>query len=1035
MSENTELREKFAQPDREFRGLPFWSWNGKLDREELLRQVRVMKEMGFGGFFMHSRTGLETEYLGEEWFELIREVAEAGEREGMTAWLYDEDRWPSGTCGGEITKDPAYRMKYIALYEDDGKMPEVVGAGKEMQSGAENYGESGAGEVFGRFAVQLDGEGNLVSYRPISCAAEAMDGETPVVFVCEEMAGQEFYNGYTYVDTLNPQATEAFLKSTHEKYRERCGDLFGKSILGIFSDEPHRGTVFSSFGTLNPNRLRNTPYTDRLFGKFLDECGYDLRECLPELCYRYRGQPESKVMYDYIEILQQLFLEGFAEPVERWCRENRLIWTGHVLHEDSLSIQTLFAGSIQRFYAHMDYPGVDILTEGNRAYWVAKQVQSVARQFDKPFALSELYGCTGWQMNFESHRDVGVWQALFGINLRCHHLSWYTMEGEAKRDYPASILHQSGWYPDYRYIEDYFARINYVLSSGRPQCELLVINPVESVWMYPRLGWIDFLSPTGPEVQAIEEQYFALFHWLVTGQTDFDYGDESLLFEHGRIETEGGEPRLVLGRSSYRKVLIAGMRTIRSTTCKLLAEFAAAGGTVLTAGEPPRFVDAQPAVLPEELACAARAIPFEREAVLDCLKEDRIFSLSRQGKGCEKIMTTARITDGGVFLALLNSDREMPECGSDLRLREARKIERFFPEDGTSALLAGSADALKLDFEKGEFLLLYLTEPDAEASLAPEEVPSESRTLEGPFAYELTEENVLPLDMAAYACGDLSSQTPTEILRVDRAIRRARGMLLRGGEMIQPWFKEKYGLAGSQSEGVPLVLRFSFDVETLPEGEVALALEQSERFEVFVNGTALDKTVHGHWIDVCYDRLSVPLSCLRRGENRVELRCQFEDSVNLEAIYLLGGFGVRCEGSRCTLTALPDSLEPGDISNQGLPFYSGRVIYRTGVSRGRVQVKLGGCYGAITYARDGINRLPIAFAPYRTPVFDLQGELELEVALTRRNTFGPLHIRPAVYPAYGSDTFLTEGEHFSEEYSLIPQGLLEAPVIEEFHKN
>ena len=48
MSENTELREKFAQPDREFRGLPFWSWNGKLDREELLRQVRVMKEMGFG---------------------------------------------------------------------------------------------------------------------------------------------------------------------------------------------------------------------------------------------------------------------------------------------------------------------------------------------------------------------------------------------------------------------------------------------------------------------------------------------------------------------------------------------------------------------------------------------------------------------------------------------------------------------------------------------------------------------------------------------------------------------------------------------------------------------------------------------------------------------------------------------------------------------------------------------------------------------------------------------------------------------------
>lgn len=33
----------------------------------------------------------------------------------MEAWLYDEDRWPSGTAGGMVTVEPEYRMKSIKL--------------------------------------------------------------------------------------------------------------------------------------------------------------------------------------------------------------------------------------------------------------------------------------------------------------------------------------------------------------------------------------------------------------------------------------------------------------------------------------------------------------------------------------------------------------------------------------------------------------------------------------------------------------------------------------------------------------------------------------------------------------------------------------------------------------------------------------------------------------------------------------------------------------------------------------------------------
>ena len=56
-----KLMAEFSTPGKEYRGKPFWAWNGQLDPVELRRQVRVFHEMGFGGFFMHSRVGLETE--------------------------------------------------------------------------------------------------------------------------------------------------------------------------------------------------------------------------------------------------------------------------------------------------------------------------------------------------------------------------------------------------------------------------------------------------------------------------------------------------------------------------------------------------------------------------------------------------------------------------------------------------------------------------------------------------------------------------------------------------------------------------------------------------------------------------------------------------------------------------------------------------------------------------------------------------------------------------------------------------------------
>ena len=219
-------------------------------------------------------------------------------------------------------------------------------------------------------------------------------------------------------------------------------------------------------------------------------------------------------------------------------------------------------------------------------------------------------------MNFQSHKNIGDWQAMLGVNLRCPHLSWYTMKGEAKRDYPASILHQSPWYKEYSYLEDYFARLHTALFDGENECDLLVINPIESVWARAYSGCFTMLSAADPEIVRLEQQYMLTYKALAANQINFDYGEEDILARHGRVENGV----LKIGKVSYRKVLVSGVDTMRNSTVELLRKFLEEGGEVIFAGAIPAWVDAEPSELVQKLAEKAICVPFEEEAIANACR-------------------------------------------------------------------------------------------------------------------------------------------------------------------------------------------------------------------------------------------------------------------------------------------------------------------------------------------------------------------------------------------------------------------------------
>lgn len=77
----------FQTPTSHYRGAPLWSWNCKLDIEQLEEQIGHLKEMGMGGAHIHSRTGLDDEYLGTHFFEAVKASIKKSKEKGMLTWL------------------------------------------------------------------------------------------------------------------------------------------------------------------------------------------------------------------------------------------------------------------------------------------------------------------------------------------------------------------------------------------------------------------------------------------------------------------------------------------------------------------------------------------------------------------------------------------------------------------------------------------------------------------------------------------------------------------------------------------------------------------------------------------------------------------------------------------------------------------------------------------------------------------------------------------------------------------------------------
>lgn len=939
------------------RPAPFWSWNDKLDEAELRRQIREMADKGWGSFFMHSRVGLVTGYLSKEWFELVNACADEAEKTGTYAWLYDEDKWPSGFAGGEVPeKDEAFRARALL----------AIPKGKKTANDT----------VLAEFSH---------------------NGED--LEICRRVSplGHVWYNGTCYVDLMSPDAVKEFINCTHERYKEHCGQHFGKSIPGIFTDEPcylHRFTYEWSV----------VPWSDFLPGFFKEMKGYDILEKLPQIFYDVEDY--RKVRFDFYDAATELFKRSFFKQYYDWCDTNGLIMTGHTMIEDSLVCQTEWCGDAMSLYEYMHWPGIDKLGRNvdPTNLTTCKQLSSAVDQLGKPRAFCEVFGCVGGQVSFFHRKWIGDWQAALGISFVNHHLSLYSMRGERKRDYPANLFYQQPWWDDERGFADYEARVCATVAEGERLVDILVFQPISSVWAE--------YTPIGAATQTIEANYDGPFRHMSTRlaaeKLDFHYGNENLMAKFGSVEGD----KMKVGKQAYQCVIIPPAINIKSSTLKLFQEFINNGGKLIVVGAVPKLVDGVEAHVELPGAVIASSVDEAVTMASAMFANRTIVTDKYTGGNAGSVFIHSRKVGGSVRHFFVNTDEIRP-------VRATVKMPEYANEAITVMdLYDGSL--YKLSAENGTF----------DVSFAP---AGSLLVITGDEAKDATE--ALPAVLGSGVClKDLDTLVPVSVMNdfdcrvlednvllLNDFVLELDGKIVHEGPVCASWHTHFY----KAKDGTPFKATYSFlsDIELK---DAFAAIEVAENLDsITFNGQLVQAAKSAgelgaldpekNWKDISFTK--VPLPAIKKGINTLIIEgkkvnnitdpgCHVRvanwrehEATEAEEAYIVGRFSLApvSEG-RYMIT---DLKEPAgkNLTTEGFPFYCGRTQLSTAFDlqdkpAGKVYLKLSGAQLASAVVRiNGTDCGTLRWKPFMVDITDAvkQGEnkLEIEMATTLVNAFGP----------------------------------------------
>lgn len=981
-------RETFANPPASYRPIPFWFWNSKLRGEEIRNQIHDFHARGIGGFFIHARFGLETRYLSKEWMECIRRAVEVAEELGMQVWLYDENGFPSGVGDLKVSSIPEYRSKFVELTEID------VSGGEELDI------EVPPGNVVLAYAYQSGGPSGERIDLSAGVSGNRLTWKAPrgawSVAVYSRRVLEDPNDVVFGVDYLNPEAMQYFFALTLEPYKEALGEHFGTTIKGIFTDEPtllpwHHDIDW--YGRRSHTRV--VVWSELVEREMLAQEGLTADRFLPHLFFDIDGST-GDVRRAFRRTVSRLYERAFFEPYSRWCAQNNLKLTGHVLFEEGLYLNTDFQADITRPLAHMNIPGTDhlgLVTEtpyggfSNTPRHLTnlqgeKLVTSIAHHSGREAAISETYGCAGWGLTFEQMKWIADWQYGLGINMLCPHALFYSIEGFRKSDAPPSHNHLAGW-GHYRAFSDYVGRLSYMMREGVHAAKVALLYPLERFWGEHRAG------VEGERDRVISDSFDLCASILPRLHFDYD-----ILPEQTLASATVRDGRLAVGDEEYH-VLIASPLSVSGQAGQVMRDFVSTGGTVIL---PPISRGR-----PEPQLVARESAPLLDLADAEPVSTGQAYAVLFSGELGSRVIVTLAGTahPDGVADALDGALRESIDPDVEIRAADGSRL----PDVRYVHRVLGPAHV---------YFVINTADRASEAWISLEtqgevEVwdPETGRTLAAPGVEVRDGRTVVPCDLAPFGSAFLVVETSRPVSVRPRPTAARDPVWVFGNEWrfaaldpnvlrLDEWvFRPRTHGSGGDYEYAA-----SFECEFVPS-PLWLMLDDIEYrgslmggmdLTIDVNGTQWHNPEFGWHVDPGFKTLDIS-GAVARGPNRIRLTIRHsawsgQPSLLSSPPALLGDF--TCDPERRTLLPPAEAMMTGSWTDFGYPMFSGTAVYTQSFRLpdeppcGRMLVSIDDVRDMVEVAVNGATAGARLWRPWEVDVTDLvrRGHNLLELRVT-----------------------------------------------------
>lgn len=768
-----------------------------------------------------------------------------------------------------------------------------------------------------------------------------------------------------YIDMFNPEAVRHYLQYVYADVWQDFRDEFGKTIFSAWVDEPS----YSREGL---------PWNGCLVEEYRR-----MWNCEPEVAPLFHEMPGcGEARFRYWNTVVRLLEKSYFRQLNEFCHSLGLEVSGHLMGEGSFHLNFGRAAAMMPFYRYFDLPGIDTLTAEMYyhdspltrlnddfsfpvdPYTTVRQCVSAARQAGKKRILCEMYGVTSENLALRDQIHLFNRFAVSGINCRSVHGLFYSLRGRGKRAYPPHVNYYQPYWKHYHHSIDECAFNSWFISQGETLCDVLVMLPWNTATTMYAKGE---LPRNGIQrLRRLELQFLEVEKVLGHNRIAFDLGDEFLLEDCGRVQ----DGRIFCGACSYRAVVLPYTEKLADSTLRLLAAFAAQGGTVLALGKTACPEAEQLSGLAE---LQRRLAPF-RSMTLECDDTSAI------------LMRHAREDSGEECLFLFNSD-----CGNAHAVNLPCPASEL-KSDGTLGVAS-----TRFVIAEGGALRLVLRK-DALASNAPES-PVMLQNLPDSWHFRKNDPNALLLEFCRFKReSDAEYSHDLPLLAVHEILTQE-------------------GYSGDVTLRFEFVCRGDFP-------RCRLALENPEQCQVLCDGVAVNTTSAGYFAAREFETLELPP--LGSGTHLIEIRRYFTPlqkpakgvtelfenlkGVELEMPFLIGDFaldGMR-EPTRCPgvvrmnrdFTLVPEPLIMGsELTASGYPFFAGSATlsqeFECGVPGEDASLRIAHLNAAaVKVTLNGIEQGVIYGPPCRLPLSGMRlgkNTLELEITGTLRNLLGPFH--------------------------------------------